>query len=107
VHRRYTATVERLAASGGIITIDPDTSAHRVIERTAAVISFPFTSTALIARQLGKPSIYYDPHGFIQAGDRAAHGIPVVSGIDALRRWVAELDVEPWRATAAVAGGGA
>ena len=45
----------------------------------------PFTSTALVARNLGKPSYYYDPSGIIQNDDRAAHGIPVISGVDGLQ----------------------
>ena len=44
-----------------------------------------FTSTALVARDLGKPSYYYDPSGIIQKGDRAAHGIPVISGLSELQ----------------------
>ena len=48
----------------------------------------PFTSTAIIAKSLGKKSIYYDPTGMIQKDDRAAHGIPVVTGIEDLENWV-------------------
>ena len=51
----------------------------------------PFTSTAVIARELGKPSCYFDPTGMIQPDDRTAHAIPVVCGIDELRCWVTEL----------------
>jgi hypothetical protein len=46
----------------------------------------PFTSTALVARNLGKPSYYYDPSGIIQKDDRAAHGIPVISGFAELQK---------------------
>jgi hypothetical protein len=48
----------------------------------------PFTSTALIARNMGKPSIYYDPTGNLQKDDRAAHGIPIVSGVSELETWL-------------------
>ena len=48
----------------------------------------PFTSTALIAKHEGRPSVYYDPSGIVQAGDRAAHGIPILVGIDELQEWV-------------------
>jgi hypothetical protein len=47
----------------------------------------PFTSTALIARHLGKPSCYYDPTGLVQKNDRAAHGIPIVTGMEELKSW--------------------
>lgn len=48
----------------------------------------PFTSTALIAKELGKVSIYYDPTGLIQKDDRAAHGIPIISGKKELKNWL-------------------
>ena len=111
LHRGYAATVQRLSGSADFITIHPDTSAQRLIESAAAVISMPFTSTALLAREMGKPSIYYDPHGFIEKDDRAAHGIPVVDGIAGLRAWLAGLDPgsadSPAAPATTAAGGGA
>ena len=52
----------------------------------------PFTSTALIAKEMGKPSCYYDPHGMIQKDDRAASGIEVITGKSELEIWLANLD---------------
>ena len=49
----------------------------------------PFTSTALVARELSKPSYYYDPCGIIQKGAHAAHGIPVISGFGELQEILA------------------
>jgi polysaccharide biosynthesis PFTS motif protein len=80
---------ERLAASPSMLVINPDISATRLIEKSALVLSMPFTSTALVARNLGKPSYYYDPSGIIQKDDRAAHGIPVISGVDELQEILA------------------
>jgi len=76
------------------MTVDPDISAYRVIEASTAVISMPFTSTALIARELGKPSCYYDPTDMIQKDDRAGHGIDIISGPEELRKWFKKLPVE-------------
>lgn len=87
-HPRYRYFTERLSSRGDIILVDPDISALRVIEASCAVISMPFTSTALIARELGKPSVYYDPTGELQSDDRAAHGIPIVSGPEQLKTWL-------------------
>jgi len=53
---------------------------------------FTFTSTAVIAKQEGKPSVYYDPSGVIQKNNRAAHDIPVLSGINELEDWVNSID---------------
>ncbi len=71
-----------------IIQIDPEISAIRVIEACCAVISMPFTSTAIIARSLGKPSAYYDPSRIVQRDDRAAHGIEILTGRNELEDWV-------------------
>ena len=87
-HPRYRYLMERLSAREGVALVDPDISAFRVIEASCAVISMPFTSTALIARELGKPSVYYDPTGELHSDDRAAHGIPIVSGPEQLKAWL-------------------
>lgn len=89
--RQYRLCAERLERCSNMISIDPDISAVRVIERATVVISMPFTSTALLAREMGKPSCYYDPAGVIERTDRAAHGIPVVSGIQELAVWLEEM----------------
>ena len=90
VNRKYAALVRQLEKDG-VIVVDPSTSPIRVIEGCNAVISYWFTSTAILGREQGKPSIYYDPLGVIQKDDRAAHGIEVVSGIEELRAWVARV----------------
>ena len=48
----------------------------------------PFTSTALIARELNKPTCYYDPTEVILKDDRAAHGIEIISGREELALWL-------------------
>jgi len=86
-NRRYTTVVKNLSSLDNFISIDPDISARIIIERSALVISMPFTSTALIGKEYGKPSVYYDPTGIIQKDDRAAHGIPIIIGVNELRSW--------------------
>lgn len=87
-HPHYRRLADRLAEQSHVVLIEPDISAIRVIESSVAVVSMPFTSTALIAREMGKPSIYYDPSGLLQRDDRAAHGIPILSGEDELETWL-------------------
>lgn len=87
-HPHYRRLANRLAEQSHVVLIEPDISAIRVIESSVAVVSMPFTSTALIAREMGKPSIYYDPSGLLQHDDRAAHGIPILSGVDELEAWL-------------------
>lgn len=88
IHPKYRALLKTLSVVDGFIPIEPDTSAVRVIESCSAVISRPFTSTALWGRELGKPSVYYDPCGIVPKDDLAAHGIPVLSGKEELRNWL-------------------
>ena len=95
VHPRYRCFAEHLGVSKNVITVDPDISANRLIEASTAVISMPFTSTALISRKLGKPSCYYDPTGLVQKDDRAAHGIEIVRGQEELAIWLKSVSVEP------------
>lgn len=91
-HPLYRRLADQLAENGHVVLVDPEISAIRVIESSVAVISMPFTSTALIAREMGKPSIYYDPTGLLQRDDRAAHGIPIISGTNALEAWFSAQD---------------
>ena len=87
-HPRYRSFAEHLEMSKNVISVDPDISPNRVIEASMAVISMPFTSTALIARELGKPTCYYDPTGLVQKDDRAAHGIEIIRGQKELTGWL-------------------
>jgi polysaccharide biosynthesis PFTS motif protein len=88
MHKSYHATFQKVTKQDNVIDIEPDTAAIKVIERCEAVISFPFTSTALLGKSNSKPSAYYDPSGLIQKDDRAAHGIPVLIGKEELRHWL-------------------
>lgn len=87
-HPKYLRLINQLKQQQNYTYIDPDLAATTLITQTKASISVPFTSTALIAKAQGKPSVYYDPSGLIQKDDRASHGIPILSGIDELRAWV-------------------
>jgi len=87
-HEEYMQNLKVLHKQTNYIEIDPDIDATQIIKKTKACISMPFTSTALIAKHEGKPSVFYDPSGITQADDRAAHGIPILVSIDELQQWV-------------------
>jgi polysaccharide biosynthesis PFTS motif protein len=93
LHPSYQSTINWLSTTSNYLEIDPDTSARALVEKCQAVISIPFTSTALIGRQLGKPSVYYDPHGMCCKDDRAAHGIPILKGKAELKEWLSSLSI--------------
>jgi len=95
IHPQYQNFLEQLEKKSNLISINPNISAYSVIEKCKAVISMPFTSTALIAKSLGKPSIYYDPSGIIQKDDRAAHGIEIIIGKKELEVWLIKVMKEP------------
>ncbi len=87
-HLSYINNFKRLINNNNIINIDSDIPAESFIKDTKGVISMPFTSTAIIAHKLGKPSIYYDPSGLIEKDDRAAHGIPIINNKSELLNWI-------------------
>jgi polysaccharide biosynthesis PFTS motif protein len=86
--KRYRNFLNSTESHNHVVMIDPDKSAVDVIENCVGVISLPFTSAALHAIDYGKPSAYYDPIGWVQHDDRAAHGIEILRGIAELRRWI-------------------
>jgi len=87
-HPKYRALINRLENNPSFRTVDPNLSPQKLIEKSQVVISVPFTSAAILAKQSGKLSIYYDPSGLIQADDRAAHGIPVINRKAELEKWL-------------------
>jgi polysaccharide biosynthesis PFTS motif protein len=89
VHPKYRQFIKQLEKHSNFMGVDPDVSAVQLIKKCAAVISMPFTSTAILAKELGKPSIYYDPHGLIQKDDQGAHDIDILYGPKELAAWVA------------------
>jgi polysaccharide biosynthesis PFTS motif protein len=90
-HPKYRHFIKKLAEQSDFISIDPEVSAVQLIKNCVAVISMPFTSTAILAKELGKPSVYYDPHGLIQKDDRGAHGIEILCGREELSAWAATI----------------
>ncbi len=88
VHPAYRNYLEKIEHSANFIAVDANISAIKLIEKSSLVISMPFTSTAILGRELNKPSIFYDPLDMLLKDDPAAHGIPVISDIQQLRKWV-------------------
>jgi hypothetical protein len=90
-HPSYQNFLNILRGKKEFIEIDCDIAAIDLINKCKGVVSMPFSSTALIARELGKPSVYYDPTGYLTKSDLAAHGITVLSSYQELRCWVSEV----------------
>jgi len=88
IHPEYRRLIASFQNNSECIQVDPCIDALSVIEKCALIISMPFTSTALLGRNLGKPSIYYDPTGLLQKDDPAAHGIQIIQGRTELATWL-------------------
>lgn len=87
-HPHYRNTIKNLETLSNFVMVNPDMAAWELIKKSKAVISMPYTSTALIGRELGKPSVYYDPTGMLRKDDSAAHGILILNGQEELKAWV-------------------
>lgn len=62
-HPRYRSLIKDLYSKSQIYHISPDVSAFRLVKGVDFTISFPFTSTAYIAKAYGIPSVYFCPSG--------------------------------------------
>lgn len=62
-------------------------SPHRIISKSNLIISFPFTSTSIIAKNFNIPTFYYDPTGGIDKNDPASHGISLYNTKSELLNW--------------------
>jgi len=62
-----------------VMFIDPKIAPLRIIEATMLTISKPVSTTALIAREFNKPSIYIDPTSKIKQSDPAIRGIQILN----------------------------
>jgi polysaccharide biosynthesis PFTS motif protein len=87
VHHRYQNLVDQLVNEPNFMSVDAEIRPEQIIDKCKAVISMPFTATSIIAREMGKPTVYYDPTNKIQKDDRGAHGIEIISGIKELEDW--------------------
>ena len=66
--------------------VDWEIAGRRVIEKSLAVISMPFTTTAIIADNLGIPSIYYDPTQNVNV--TSSNNISVANNKNELNTWL-------------------
>lgn len=87
-HPQFRAGLRGFMKNPRLLTIPPERAAQRVIEQSEVVVSMPWTSTALLARQLGKPSCYLDLSGMLSPSDPGAHDIPLLQSESELRNWL-------------------
>jgi polysaccharide biosynthesis PFTS motif protein len=84
--RKYLRYLKRLGRLQGIQIYDEQTTPSDMIMNAVAVVSFPYTSTGLISKNLNVPSIYYDPTGTICDCMNVSRKIPLISNQKTLEK---------------------
>ena len=87
---RYINKIKKMQAKSQWTIASSDISSQRLIKVSRAVVALPFSSVAHVAKDMGVPSVYYDPIGCIFSDDRASHGIKIICGVDELQNWMAK-----------------
>jgi len=93
---RYESYLLRKKERNLLHLLNPDIAASRHLQRAAAAISIPFTSTASVAAHMGLPSIYYDSTGQLVSSTEhdadiykmLSNGNRVISNHDELKEWI-------------------
>jgi polysaccharide biosynthesis PFTS motif protein len=87
-HYKHRLLIKELSMKKEVKIVEASINAKSLILNSNCIISFPFTSTALIGKMHNKPSVYYDPTGKINKQDPAANGISIISGPLELKNWL-------------------
>lgn len=83
-HKGYELYLKKLQNEKIINMLDPQYDINNIIQISDFSISCPFTSTALIAKSLNKPCIYYDTTGLVDVDDPAAHNVKIINSFEKL-----------------------
>lgn len=86
----YILTLKNIEKNFNVKILDRENSClNELISKSLCCISYPFTSTAIIANELNKPSIYYDPSKLISnLNSHINHGIKTINDLNSLKKWV-------------------
>ncbi len=88
-YKEYEIALSNLSKSNEYFSIVSESVAsRRIIGNSMATIHMPFTSTALIGNELGKPTCFYDPVGLISSSDPSAEKIEIIKKPGDLKKWL-------------------
>lgn len=90
--KRFRRLMTSLSNDARIKILNPEISAKRVILNCKASISMPFTSPAIIAKSLHKPSIYFDPFGDFKKNQIASLDVDIISNENKLISWMQSIN---------------
>ena len=89
---KYTDLLVELNKLKNVILLPPEIPTFHLIEKAKLIISFPFTSTSVIAKLMSKKTIFYDSTDQLNQNDPGAHGIEIINKRK-IRKWlVSSLD---------------
>jgi polysaccharide biosynthesis PFTS motif protein len=84
----YLKLLDRLQEESNLRVIDPDTNPYPLIAESALIISIPFTSIALIGKEVNTKSIYYYPFLNAVHHPKPDREVPLICGINNLERYL-------------------
>ncbi len=88
LHRAYMNSIK---CNPNVDILNPSVSAIQIIKQSIGCISFPFTSTAFIARSEGISSVYFDPTASLCVDDTDTRGIAILKNKRSLNEWMKAL----------------
>jgi len=88
--KKYASYLNSLEKKEGLKIIDSSISAFTIIEDADLVISWPYTSTGVIAKNLNKPSAFYDVAGRLANDEEISHGVEFLGDKNKLQNWLSE-----------------
>lgn len=87
----YLNALKRLSQRANVQILSPDVGVEELIKQTLASVSIPFSSPAVLARYMQRPSSYFDPTGAVDREHPAGRGIPIYSDAGDLGSWLESL----------------
>ncbi len=75
----YIELLDKLNKLSNVIVLSPEIPTFHLINKAKLVISFPFTSTSIIAKLMSKTSVFYDSTNELNLSDPAARGIEILN----------------------------
>tara|TARA_B100001287_G_C22673174_1_gene526302 strand:+ start:279 stop:1817 length:1539 start_codon:yes stop_codon:yes gene_type:complete len=84
---KYTELLDELNKYDNVIVLPPEIPTFHLIEKAKLIISFPFTSTSVIAKLMSKRSIFYDSTNQLNLNDPGAHGIEIINN-NTIQKWL-------------------
>ncbi len=84
---KYRDLLYKLNKLKNVIVLPHEIPTFHLIEKAKLIISFPFTSTSVIAKLMSKKSIFYDSTDQLNQNDPGAHGIEIINKRK-IRKWL-------------------